>query len=45
MRRDSERGGLLTLEAISLLSTVLAKADSVLLARNLKSYNLGRLES
>ena len=33
----SEMGGLFTLEATSLLSTVLAKADSVLLVRNLKS--------
>ena len=31
-------GGLLILDAINLLSTVLLNADSVLLARNLKSY-------
>lgn len=34
----SATGGLLTLEATSLLRTVLAKVESVLLARNLKSY-------
>lgn len=33
-----ESGGLLTLEAINLLKTVLVKAESVLLERNLKSY-------
>jgi len=32
-----EIGGLLILEAMSLLSTVLEKVESVLLARNLKS--------
>ena len=37
-RREIETGGLLTLEATSLLRMVLAKADSVLLTRNLKSY-------
>jgi hypothetical protein len=31
-------GGLLTLEEISLLTTVFEKVESVLLARNLKSY-------
>jgi hypothetical protein len=34
---DSDRGGLFTLEEISLLSTVLVKAESVLLERNLNS--------
>lgn len=37
-RRLTETGGLLILEESSLLSTVLAKAESVLLERNLKSY-------
>jgi len=35
---ESETGGLLILDATNLLSTVLLKDDSVLLARNLKSY-------
>lgn len=35
---ESERGGLLILDAISLLKTVFAKVESVLLAKNLKSY-------
>lgn len=35
---EIEIGGLLTLEATSLLRTVLQKAESVLLVRNLKSY-------
>jgi hypothetical protein len=34
---DRETGGLLTLDAINLLSTVLLNAESVLLAKNLKS--------
>ena len=34
---DTETGGLFTLDAISLLRIVLAKADSVLLSKNLKS--------
>lgn len=38
MRRERDMGGLFTLEAMSLLNTVFAKAESVLLARNLKSY-------
>lgn len=38
MRRERDKGGLFTLEAMSLLNTVFAKAESVLLARNLKSY-------
>lgn len=33
-------GGLLILEETSLLRTVLAKVESVLLPRNLKSYNI-----
>ena len=33
-----EIGGLLTLEEISLLSTVLLNPDSVLLAKNLNNY-------
>lgn len=37
-RRERDRGGLLTLEAMSLLTTVFAKVEPVLLARNLKSY-------
>jgi len=36
---DIEIGGLLILEEISLLKTVFVKAESVLLDRNLKSYN------
>lgn len=32
-------GGLFTLEAMSLLTTVFAKVEPVLLARNLKSYS------
>ena len=36
--RDIERGGLLVLDATNLLRMVLAKAESVLLTRNLKSY-------
>ena len=44
MTLESERGGLLTFEDRSLLRTVLAKAESDLLARNLKSYKLRRLE-
>ena len=36
--REIERGGLLTLDATNLLRMVLAKAESVLLTRNLKSY-------
>lgn len=36
---EIETGGLLTLEEISLLNTVLEKDDSVLLERNLKSYS------
>lgn len=42
MRRESEIGGLLTLEAMSLLTTVFAKVESVLLARNLNNYNQER---
>jgi hypothetical protein len=38
MRRESERGGLLTLDETSLLTTVLAKVEPVLLARNLNNY-------
>ena len=38
MRREIEMGGLLTLEAISLLTTVFAKVEPVLLARNLNNY-------
>lgn len=38
MRRDRERGGLLTLDETSLLTTVLAKVEPVLLARNLNNY-------
>ena len=34
---DRETGGLLTLDAINLLNTVLLNAESVLLAKNLKS--------
>ena len=37
-RREREIGGLLTLEAMSLLTMVLAKTESVLLARNLNNY-------
>ena len=43
MRRERERGGRFTLEEMSLLTTVLAKIEPVLLARNLKSYILHRL--
>jgi hypothetical protein len=35
---EIETGGLLTLDDINLLNTVLEKDDSVLLERNLKSY-------
>ena len=42
MRRESEIGGLLTLEAMSLLTTVFAKVESVLLARTLNNYNQKR---
>jgi hypothetical protein len=35
--RETDRGGLLMREETSLLRMVFAKADSVLLARNLKS--------
>ena len=38
-RRERDTGGLLTLEEISLLTTVFAKVEPVLLARNLKSYS------
>jgi hypothetical protein len=34
----------LILEESNLLKTVLVKAESVLLERNLKSYNIGRLK-
>ena len=44
MRRERETGGLLTLEEISLLRMVLAKAASVLLARNLKSFKVSEEE-
>ena len=37
MMRDRDRGGLFTLDETSLLSTVFAKVESVLLARNLNS--------
>lgn len=37
-RRERDRGGLFTLEEMSLLTTVFAKVEPVLLARNLKSY-------
>ena len=36
---ETEIGGLLTLEEMSLLKTVLVKAESVLLERNLNSCN------
>jgi hypothetical protein len=39
--REIERGGLFTLDETSLLRMVFAKAESVLLARNLKSYTEG----
>ena len=35
---EIERGGLLIYDEINLLNTVLAKDESVLLERNLKSY-------
>ena len=35
---ERDRGGLFTLEEMSLLTTVFAKVEAVLLARNLKSY-------
>jgi len=38
IKRESEIGGLFTFEATSLLTTVFAKVEPVLLARNLKSY-------
>ena len=43
---EIETGGLLTLDDINLLNTVLEKDDSVLLDRNLKSYRkcLKRME-
>lgn len=44
-RRLSETGGLLTLEASNLLRTVLAKAESVLLERNLKSYTIQQVNT
>ena len=40
MSLESDTGGLLFLDATNLLSTVLLKDDSVLLARNLKSYTM-----
>lgn len=42
--REIERGGLLTLDDTSLLRMVLAKAESVLLTRNLKSYTNDELK-
>ena len=36
--RDTERGGLLTLDDTNLLRMVFANIESVLLTRNLKSY-------
>jgi len=41
-RRERDRGGLFTLEEMSLLTTVFAKVEPVLLARNLKSYRTQR---
>ena len=38
IRREIESGGLLTFEETNLLKIVLAKVESVLLTRNLKSY-------
>jgi hypothetical protein len=40
---DKEIGGLLTLDEINLLNTVLLNAESVLLAKNLKSYSIPTL--
>lgn len=42
--REIERGGLLTLDDTNLLRMVLAKAESVLLTRNLKSYTNDELK-
>ena len=41
---EMEIGGLLTLDEMSLLRTVLQKLESVLLVRNLKSYANNKLE-
>ena len=40
---ETEIGGLLTLDEMSLLKTVLANPESVLLARNLKSYKMKKM--
>ena len=42
MHLETEIGGLLILEEMSLLKTVLVKAESVLLERNLNSCNHGK---